>query len=108
MPAHGSFHILAPSILKHSTFCVVLLKLWGLAPLKHIDVIALFSDSLPLLVILKQKFFRFINKAMDHSSPIISCASIRNQLSICNAEFRPILNEYWYDMSVNVTGQSGL
>ena len=31
-------------------------KLWGLAPLTHGDVIALLLDSLPLLIILKQRF----------------------------------------------------
>ena len=34
----------------------VLRKLWGPAPLTHSDVIALLLDSLPLLVILKQRF----------------------------------------------------
>ena len=45
-------------------------KLWGLAPFTHGDVIALLSDSLPLLVILKQRFSKCIHKAMNHNSPI--------------------------------------
>ena len=59
-------------------------------------VITLLSDSLPLLVILKHRFLRFINKAIDHSSPIISCVgnvSIRNALPICNASYHHFLNE---------------
>ena len=44
----------------------------GLAHFTHGDIIALLFNSLPLLVILKQIFFRSTNKAMDHSSPIIS------------------------------------
>ena len=47
-------------------------KLWGLAPLTHGDVIVLLSDSLPLLVILKQRFSKFIHKAMNHNLPIIN------------------------------------
>ena len=47
-------------------------KLWGLAPLTHGDVIALSSDSLSLLVILKHRFSQFIHKAMNHNSPIIN------------------------------------
>ena len=56
---------------------------------------ALLSYSLPLLLILKQTVFRFINKAMNYSSPIISClanVSIRNPLPICNASHRQLLN----------------
>ena len=56
---------------------------------------ALLSYSLPLLVILKQTVFKFINKAMNHSSPIINClanVSIRNPLPICNASHRQLLN----------------
>ena len=34
-------------------------KLWVLAPLTHGDDVALLSDSLPLLVILKQRFSKF-------------------------------------------------
>ena len=51
-------------------------ELWGLAPLTHGDVIALLSDSLPLLVILKQRFSKFIHKAMNHNSPIINSVAI--------------------------------
>ena len=50
-------------------------KLWGLAPLTHGDVIALLSDSLSLLVILKQRFSKYIHKAMNHNSLIIKLLS---------------------------------
>ena len=57
---------------------------------------ALLSYNLPLLVSLKQIFFKFINQAIHHSSLIIRCvanASIRNPLPICNANYRQLLNE---------------
>ena len=60
-------------------------------------MIAVLSDSLPLLAILKQMFFRFIYKTMGHSSPIISCVanvSITNPSHICNANYDQILNEF--------------
>ena len=38
--------------------------------LSTIPYTRLMSDSLPLLVILKQIFFRFINKTVNHSSPM--------------------------------------
>ena len=65
-------------------------KLWGLAPLTHGDVIALLSDSLPLLVILKQRFSKFIHKAMNHNSLIINSVaklSIANPWSNCSANY---------------------
>lgn len=91
-------------------------KLWGLAPLTHGDVIALLSDSLPLLVILKQRFSKFIHKAMNHNSPIINSVaklSIANPWSNCSANYRHILNECdtMYDVSVHDIGrvwQAGL
>ena len=83
---------------------------WGLASLTYDmvgDVIALLSESLSLLIILKQRFFRFINKALHHSSLIISCVakiSIINPCFICSANYRQILNECGttYAMSANV------
>ena len=71
-------------------------KLWEPAPLTHGDVIALLSDSLPLLVILKQRFSTFIHKVMNHTSPIINSVaklSIANSWSNCSANYRHILNE---------------
>ena len=47
-------------------------QLWGLAPLTHGDVVLLLSDSLQLLVNLKQRFIKFIHKALNHKSPVIS------------------------------------
>ena len=78
----------------------------GLAPLTHGDVIALLSDSLPLLVILKQRFSKVIHKAMNHNSPIINSVaklSIANPWSNCSANYRHILNECdtMYDVSVH-------
>ena len=46
---------------------------------------------MPLFVILKQIFFIFINKAMDHFSSTISCVAdvyVRNLLSSCNTNYR--------------------
>ena len=85
-------------------------KLWRLAPLTHGDVIALLSDSLPLLVILKQRFSKFIHKAMNHNSPIINRVaklSIANPLSNCSANYRHILNECdtMYDVFVHDIGR---
>ena len=90
--------------------------MWGLAPLTRGDVIALLSDSLPLLVILKQRFSKFIHKAMNHNSPIINSVaklSIANPWSNCSANYRHILNECdtMYDVSVHDIGrvwQAGL
>ena len=90
--------------------------MWGLAPLTHGDVIALLSDSLPLLVILKQIFSNFIHKAMNHNSPIINSVaklSIANPWSNCSANYSHILNECdtMYDVSVHDIGrvwQTGL
>ena len=68
----------------------------GPAPLTHGDDIALLSDSLPLLVILKQRFSKCIHKAMNHSSPIINSVaklSIANPWSNCRANYCHILNE---------------
>ena len=64
-------------------------------------------------MILKQTFFRFIIKAMNHSSLIISCVaelSIRNPLSICSTNLCQILNECdtRYDVSANDIGRAGL
>ena len=91
-------------------------KLWGLAPLTHGDVIALLSDSLPLLVILKERFSKFVHKAMNHNSPVINSVaklSIANPWSNCSANYRQILNECgtMYDVSVHDIGrvwQAGL
>ena len=91
-------------------------KLWGLAPLTHGDVIALLLDSLLLLVILKQRFSKFIHKAMNHNSPIINSVaklSIANPWSNCSANYRHIRNECdtMYDVSVHDIGrvwQAGL
>ena len=85
-------------------------KLWGLAPLTHGDVLALLSDSLPLLVILKQSFSKCIHKAMNHSSPIINSVaklSIANPWSNCSANYRHILNECdtMYEVSVHDIGR---
>ena len=90
--------------------------MWGLAPLTHGDVIALLSDSLPLLVILKQRFSKCIHKAMNHNSPIINSVaklSIANPWSNCRANYHHILNECntMYDVSVYDIGrvwQAGL
>ena len=87
-----------------------LTKLWGPAPLTHGDVIALLSDSLLLLVILKQRFSKFIHKAMNHNSPIINSVaklSIANPLTNCSANYRHILNECdtMYDVSVYDIGR---
>ena len=90
--------------------------MWRLAPLIHGDVIALLSNSLPLLVILKQRFSKFIHKAMNHISPIINSVaqlSIANPWSNCSANYRHILNECdtMYDVSVYDIGrvwQAGL
>ena len=51
---------------------IPLRQLWGLAPLTHGDVVLLLSDSLPLLVNLKQRFMTFIHKALNHKSYVIS------------------------------------
>ena len=62
--------------------------LWRPSPLTYRDVIALLSESLPLVLVLKQRFFRFINKAMNHSSLIIIFVAkvfIRNPVYICSA-----------------------
>ena len=85
-------------------------KLWGLALLTHGDVIALLSDILSLLVILKQMFSKFIHKAMNHNSPIINSVaklSIANPWSNCSANYRRILNECdtMYDVSVHYIGR---
>ena len=50
-------------------------KLYGQARLTHCDLIALLSDSLPLLMALMQIFVRFMNTLMNHSSPIINCVT---------------------------------
>ena len=81
-------------------------KLCGPAPLTHGDVIALLSDSLLLLVILKQRFSKFIHKAMNHNSAIINSVaklSIANLWSNCSANYRQILYECdtMYDVSVH-------
>ena len=85
-------------------------KLWGLAPLTQGDVIALLSDSLLLLVILKRTFSKFIHKAMNHNSPIINSVaklSIANPWTNCIANYRHILNECdtMYDVSVYDIGR---
>ena len=85
-------------------------KLWGPAPLTHGDVIALLSDSLLLLVILKQRFSKCIHKAMNHNSPIINSVaklSIANPWSNCSANYRHMLNECdtMYDVSVYDIGR---
>ena len=55
-------------------------KLWELALLKHGDVVSLLSDSLPLLVNLKQRFIKFIHQALNHKWPVISSvAKLSNQ-----------------------------
>ena len=57
------------------------------------------KHNLPLLVILKQRFFRFINKAISYVAKV----SIRNLLSICTTIHHHILSECdnTYDMSAN-------
>ena len=68
-------------------------------------MIVLLLHGLSLLVNIKQILFRFINKAINHSLPIISCVakvSIRNSLSFCSANYHQTLNEC--DVSANDTG----
>ena len=87
-------------IVSVGTICTAWRKafrtLWLLAPLTHGDVIALLSDSLPLLVIVKQRFSKCIHKTMNHNSPILNSVaklSIANPWSNCSANYRRILNE---------------
>ena len=69
----------------------------GLAPLTHGDVVSLLSDSLPLLVNLKQRFMKFIHKALNHKLPVISSVaklSIQNPWSNCGGNYCHIYYEY--------------
>ena len=71
-------------------------QLWGQAPLTHGDVVSL-SDSLPLLVNLKQRFKTFIHEALNHNSPVISRVaklSIKNSWSNCGGNYCHIRYEY--------------
>ena len=47
-------------------------QLWGLAPLTHGDVVSLLSDGLPLLINLNKRFIKFIHKALNNKTPVIS------------------------------------
>ena len=48
------------------------------------NVELLHTDNLPLLVILKQSFFKFTNNAMNRFSPIINCVA---NIAIRNCEY---------------------
>ena len=64
--------------------------MWGLAPLTHGDVVSLLSNGLPLLINLKQRFIKFIHKALNHKSPVISSVaklSIQNPSSNCGGNY---------------------
>ena len=68
-----------------------LIQLWGLAPLTHGDIVSLLSDRLSVLVNLKQRFTKFIRKAINHMSPVISSVaklSIQNPWSNISYEYQ--------------------
>ena len=79
-------------------------QLWGLAPLTHGDVVLLLSDSLPLLVNLKQRFIKFIHKALNHKWSVISSVaklSIQNPWLNCGGNYCHI--HYAYNMHEDVS-----
>ena len=68
-------------------------------------VVSLLSDSLPLLVNLKQRFMKFIHEALNHKSPVISRVV---KLSIqCGGNYCHIRYEYnmHEDVSASVFGR---
>ncbi len=72
-------------------------KIWGLSPLTHCDILPVLSDCLPLEVSLKQRFMKFIMKAIDHKSPVISNVakiSLQNPWSNCGINYCNIMYEY--------------
>ena len=84
-------------------------QLWGLAHLTHGTVVSLLSDSLSLLVNLKQRFMKFIQKALNHKSPVISSVaklSVQNPWSNCSGNYCHIRCEYntHEDVSASVIG----
>ena len=85
-------------------------QMWGLASLTHGDVVSLLSDSWPLLINLKQRFIKFIHKALNHKSPVISSVaklSIQNPSSNCGGNYCHMRYEYRMhdDVSASVTGR---
>ena len=76
---------------------MALRQFWGLAPLTPGDVVSLLSNSLPLLVNLMRRFMKFIHKALNHMSPVISSVaklSIKNPWSHCGGNYCNIRYEY--------------
>ena len=64
-------------------------KIWRLSPRTHCDILPLLSDCVPLDISLKQRFMTFIQKAFNHSSPLISSIS---KLAMCNPWSRSASN----------------
>ena len=64
-------------------------KIWRLSPRTHCDILPLLSDCVPLDISLKQRFMKFIQKAFNHTSPLISSIA---KLAMCNPWSRSASN----------------
>ena len=64
-------------------------KIWRLSPRTHCDILPLLSDCVPLDISLKQRFMKFIQKAFNHTSPLMSSIA---KLAMCNPWSRSASN----------------
>ncbi len=89
-------------------------------PGKH--TIALLSDSAPLAVQLKDRFVKYMCKALEHDNPVVKyvakvsclnpisvsgrnwcdCVTIQNEVSMVDMNVKSVYKEEWYEaVSVN-------
>ena len=70
-------------------------SMWRLNPWTHCDLIAALSSQIPLIVSLKKRFAKFINRYLSsHNTALhfISCVAINNPFSRTGTNYRDLLN----------------
>ena len=70
-------------------------SMWRLNPRTHCDLITALSSQIPLIVSLKKRFAKFINRCLSsHNTTLqfISCVAINNPFSRTGTNYRDLLN----------------
>ena len=79
--------------------------MWRLNPRTHCDLITALSSQIPLIVSLKKRFAKFINRCLSsHNTTLqfISCVAINNPFSRTGTNYRDLLNYHGILNSNNV------
>ena len=80
-------------------------SMWRLNPRTHCDLITALSSQIPLIVNLKKRFAKFINRCLSsHNTTLqfISCVAINNPFSRTGTNYRDLLNYHGILNSNNV------